>query len=87
MTPSAQSSAPTSSSANALEFLICQQIEELIHAEQRVGKVYSELANTTLPLSAAVCEAEMLELSRRADRLNRMIDAMAGGVSESPLVS
>jgi hypothetical protein len=86
MTTSTQSSAPASS-ANALEFLICQQIEELIHAEQRVKKVYSELANTTLPVSAAVCEAEMLELSRRADRLNRMIDAMAGDVSESPLVS
>jgi hypothetical protein len=86
MRTSTQSSAPASS-ANALEFLICQQIEELIHAEQRVRKVYSELANTTLPVSAAVCEAEMLELSRRADRLNRMIDAMAGGVSESPLVS
>lgn len=82
-----QLSNPASASANALEFLICQQIEELIYAEQRVGKVYSELAKTTVPISAAVCEAEMLELSRRADRLNRMIDAMAGGVSEFPRVS
>lgn len=62
---------------DALEHLVVAQLRDLIALEQALQKRYTELQSSKQNKASLEFEAEVVELSTRADRLQRMMDAMA----------
>jgi hypothetical protein len=66
------------STQDALEHLVVEQLRDLIALEQALQKRFTALRSSKeTSLVEADVEAEVLQLSSRADRLQRMMDAMA----------
>lgn len=69
--------AAADSTHDALEHLVVEQLRDLIALEQALQKKYTELQAARESSVRAEFEQEVFQLSNRADRLYRMMDAMA----------
>jgi coenzyme F420-reducing hydrogenase gamma subunit len=65
-------------SQGPLETLIFKQLSALLTGEKMLEKRYQSL-NEANPLESSKFETEVLALHQRADRLQRMIEAMGCG--------
>lgn len=61
-----------------LETLIFKQLSELLSGEKALAERYAKLRNAT-PSESSRFENEVLALNKRADRLQRMMEAMGLG--------
>lgn len=61
-----------------LETLIFKQLSELLHGEKALAERYATLPSAD-PFENIRFESEVLALNKRADRLQRMMEAMGLG--------
>jgi ferritin-like metal-binding protein YciE len=68
----------------AVETIVVEELKDLYAAESALEKIYDRLSVSPDTSAAAAFLCRLTDLAKRADRLERMLDAMGGDEDWQP---